>query len=66
MSAGTLAGLGLVAGQRVRVSAAHGSVDLPVGVADLPEGVVWTPTTSTWSAASGSDVRLAAIEGAGA
>ncbi len=66
VSAGTLTALGLVAGQQVRVSAAHGSVDLPVGVADLPEGVVWTPTTSTWSAASGSDVRLTAIEGAGA
>jgi NADH-quinone oxidoreductase subunit G len=61
VSAGTLSGLGLTAGEHVEVSGDGGTTTLPVGVADLPDGVVWTPTTSVssaWSAPAGSVVRL--------
>ena len=61
VSAGTLARLDLVAGQRVTLTGDHGSRDLPLAVADLPDGVVWAPATSTWSAAAGSVVRLTSV-----
>ncbi len=59
VSAGTLAALGLTAGEHVEVSGDRGTTTLPVAVADLPDGVVWTPTRSGWSAPAGSVVRLA-------
>jgi NADH-quinone oxidoreductase subunit G len=59
VSAGTLAALGLAAGEHVDVSGDRGTTTLPVAVADLPDGVVWTPTRSGWSAPAGSVVRLA-------
>jgi NADH-quinone oxidoreductase subunit G len=61
VSAGTLARLGLVAGQHVTLTGEHGSRDLPLAVADLPDGVVWAPAASTWSAAAGSVVRLTSV-----
>jgi len=65
VSAGTLAGLGVLAGAPVTLSGEHGAVTLPVAVADLPDGVVWAPTTSgsAWSAPAGSVVRLEAAKG---
>jgi NADH-quinone oxidoreductase subunit G len=66
LSPSTLARLGLVVGQPVTVSAATGSVTLPVAVADLPDDVVWTPTTSRWSCAPGTACRVTVAEGAGA
>ncbi|NUR08178.1 MAG: molybdopterin-dependent oxidoreductase, partial [Nocardioidaceae bacterium] len=49
---------------RVRLTAAHHEVTLPVAVADLPDGVVWTPTTSAFAPPAGADVRITASEGA--
>jgi NADH-quinone oxidoreductase subunit G len=63
VSAGTAAELGLIPGQVVGLTGAHGSVRFPVAVADLPDGVVWAPTTAQWSAPAGSDVRLTATQG---
>jgi NADH-quinone oxidoreductase subunit G len=45
-SAGTAADAGLVDGQPVAVSSAHGTVELPLQVVDMPDGVVWLPQHS--------------------
>ncbi|MDX6302218.1 MAG: NADH-quinone oxidoreductase subunit, partial [Nocardioidaceae bacterium] len=63
VSAGTAAGLGLVPGQLVGLTAADRSAELPVAVADLPDGVVWAPTTAQWSAPAGCEVVLTATQG---
>jgi NADH-quinone oxidoreductase subunit G len=69
VSAGTLAALGVHAGQLVTVASDRGSVELPVAVADLPDHVVWAPASSgdVWLsrelgvAASGANVRLEGV-----
>jgi NADH-quinone oxidoreductase subunit G len=60
ISAGTAAGLGLGAGDRLTVSGALGSVNLPVRITVMPDQVVWLPMR-----APGSEIRTALGTGPG-
>ena len=42
----TLADLGLVEGDQMRITGDRGSLDLAVAVADLPDAVVWAPAST--------------------
>jgi NADH-quinone oxidoreductase subunit G len=60
LSAATAGEIGAVAGGRVKVTGARGSVTLPLEIAAMPDRVVWVPTYSP-----GSHVRRALAERAG-
>jgi NADH-quinone oxidoreductase subunit G len=67
----TAAGLGVVDGDRVRVSTGRGAITLPADVTDLMvDGVVWVPTNSpgstvrrTLGVEAGATVRISAAGG---
>ena len=46
LSAATAAAAGVAAGQRIKVSAGSGSIEVPAVIADVLDGVVWLPTNA--------------------